>query len=243
MVLLLAIILVLSQFLGINTLEVGFVTLKLGVVLGSILFGIGIIWLTILYNFMDGSDGLAGTQAVFVFAFGGLFLWLTGNYALAISAWVVVALSLAFLVWNWPPAKIFMGDVGSMFYGLLIALYAVSGEQWGNVPLLLWLMLCMPFCIDASITVMRRLYFAEPITEPHQSHAFQRLLKSGWTHQKLLYAYAVILMGISGLTYWVFYHQTYLLLGFCTDMLFCLLLYQWVEKKYPMFRQSYVKNL
>lgn len=240
-VILSSILIILYQFPGINTLDMGFFTLHFGVVLGWVLFVLGMLWFTVLFNFMDGSDGIAGMQAIFVFMFGGGFLWLAGSQVLAITAWFIVPITLAFLVWNWPPARVFMGDVGSMFYGLLISIFAISSEQWAHVPLLLWVMLCMPFCADASLTVIRRLYYAEPVTEAHCSHAFQRLLRAGWSHQKLLCSFIGVLIITSLITCWTFYHQQYLLFGFLLDIVFCLLLYLGIESKYPMFRQYYVK--
>ncbi|GAG16352.1 unnamed protein product, partial [marine sediment metagenome] len=109
---------------GFQTINIGIGILHLGW-LGSLLAVIGIVWLINLYNFMDGIDGIAGIEAIFVAGFGGVLLALSGEWDLAYLCWGITFASGGFLVWNWQPAKIFMGDVGSGPLGFIFGVLAV----------------------------------------------------------------------------------------------------------------------
>lgn len=136
----------------------------------SILF---LVWALNLYNFMDGIDGLAGIEAVTV-CLGAILLALTSAHGVNASVPSIMAVSVAgFLWWNFPPAKIFMGDVGSGFLGITLALMAI--EAAGVAPQLLWswLILLGVFIVDATLTLFRRLVRGEAVHEAHRSHAYQ----------------------------------------------------------------------
>lgn len=146
---------------------------------------LGMVWVINMYNFMDGLDGLAGSEAVLAGAVGGVLLALTGAWDLALIAWLLAACVGGFLVWNWPPAKIFMSDVGSIFIGFVFAVLMVASEKAQAVPLLVWVILLMVFVVDATFTTVRRLFKGEKWFAGHHNFAFQQLLKNGYSHKKV----------------------------------------------------------
>ena len=119
------------------------------------LAALGIVWATNLYNFMDGSDGLAGAQALCAACAAGFLLCLNGAFGIALTAFSLAAASAGFLVWNWPRARIFMGDVGSGLLGFTFAVLALGTEQSGTLPFMIWLLLLAIFILDASYTLIR----------------------------------------------------------------------------------------
>ncbi len=147
-----------------------------------LLLGIG--WITNLYNFMDGSDGLAGGMAVIGFGTCGLAAWLGGGLELGLLAWSIAAAAAGFLIFNFPPAKIFMGDVGSIPLGFLAGALGVAGWLQGLWPLWFPLAAFAPFIVDASMTLTRRLLRGERVWEAHRQHYYQRLILSGWSHRR-----------------------------------------------------------
>ena len=150
-------------------------------------------WLTNLYNFMDGMDGLAGGMTVFGCGFLAYFAWKAGHDFILVSALLLSVSSAGFLWYNFPPAKIFMGDVGSVPSGFLCGALIILGcrdrvfEFW--VPLILF----SPFILDATVTLISRVWQREKIWVAHRTHYYQRLVLSGWGHKKTLLAeYAVM---------------------------------------------------
>ncbi len=139
----------------------------------NILAFMTIIWLTNLYNFLDGIDGYASSQAVMVGL--GLFIFFQNPLGL-----VIVSISLGFLMFNWHKASIFMGDVGSASLGFIFAVLIFYDTSSGNI--LIWMILLSLFWIDASVTLVRRYINGEKITQAHRKHAYQRLVQSGWSH-------------------------------------------------------------
>jgi UDP-N-acetylmuramyl pentapeptide phosphotransferase/UDP-N-acetylglucosamine-1-phosphate transferase len=154
-------------------------------------------WMANLYNFMDGSDGLAGGMAVVGFSFYGAAACLSGNVEFALVNFSIAAAALGFLVFNFHPARIFLGDVGSVPLGFLAAALGVLGwlqRDWsGWYPALVF----GPFIADASVTLARRILRMEKIWQAHRDHYYQRLVRMGWGHRKTALAeYAV--MAVSG---------------------------------------------
>jgi Fuc2NAc and GlcNAc transferase len=167
---------------GLPALTLGSVTLALPVG-GTILAAIGIVWWTNLYNFMDGIDGLAGGQAVTVAAAAGFFIILTGaDPVLALPAFLLAGAAAGFLVLNWSPARIFMGDVGSGFIGFVFATFAIATENAGALPLLVWVLLSGVFLFDSTVTLLRRVLRGEEWYQAHCVHAYQRLVTAGRSH-------------------------------------------------------------
>ena len=137
-----------------------------------------IVWLTNLYNFLDGIDGYAGSEAVMV----GLGLFFFFNNPLGL---VIVAACLGFLLFNWHQASIFMGDIGSATLGFIFAVFVFSDTGHGSIYI--WLILLSLFWFDATLTLIRRYRNGEPITQAHKKHAYQRLTQSGWSHDKVVW--------------------------------------------------------
>ena len=135
-------------------------------------------WLINLTNFMDGIDGIAGGQGLVAGLAGALLL---GATPLGGLGWAVAGASLGFLWWNRPPARIFMGDVGSTVLGLLIAVLMLAELQAG-VPVELALLPVAPFFIDATCTLLRRAWRRERLSQAHRSHLYQRLARRWASH-------------------------------------------------------------
>ena len=156
---------------------------------------LAIAWMTNLFNFMDGSDGLAGGMAVIGFGTYGLAAWLAGSRELEQLAWSIAAAAAGFLAFNFPPAKIFMGDVGSIPLGFLAGAFGVVGWQKGLWPLWFPLVVFAPFIVDASMTLARRAMRGEHVWEAHRQHYYQRLILSGWSHKRTaLFEYGLMLL-------------------------------------------------
>ncbi len=154
-----------------------------------------IAWITNLYNFMDGADGLAGGMAVIGFGTYGLAAWLGGNGEFEMLAWSIAAAAAGFLIFNFPPAKIFMGDVGSIPLGFLAGAFGVAGWQRGLWPLWFPLVVFAPFIVDATATLARRLLRGERVWEAHRQHYYQRLILSGWSHRRTAWSeYGLMLL-------------------------------------------------
>lgn len=163
--------------------------ISIGTVLAA---AIGIAFFTNLFNFMDGIDGLAATEGLFVSLSLGLFLKLGGFEHWAALCFLVAAGTLAFLIFNWPPARIFMGDVGSTLLGFYFAAIAAVVCLSGEFPFSVWLILTSGFWVDAIFTLARRALAGERLFSAHRSHAYQRLAVSWKSHGKVTLAYSAV---------------------------------------------------
>jgi len=141
-------------------------------------------WMTNLYNFMDGSDGLAGGMTFFGFTFYGIASWLSGAEPYTILNFSIAASAAAFLVFNFHPARIFMGDVGSVPLGFLASAVGLLGAVHGYWPWWFPVLVFSPFVVDASITLLRRALHRQRIWEAHRDHYYQRLVQLGWGHRR-----------------------------------------------------------
>lgn len=178
--------------LGFGSVDLGFAAYPVSV--------LGIVWIVNLTNFMDGIDGLAGGQAVLASALVAAFsLYSTGELAIALPAALLAVSALGFLTLNFPPAKIFMGDVGSgalglFFGGLAVWHAAVIGPQW----LYVWLLLLGVFVVDATYTLIRRALRRQNIGQAHRSHAFQRASRQFGKHIPVTLAcYSIVLFWLA----------------------------------------------
>jgi len=175
--------------------------LSLAGVIGAVISWFGIVWMLNLYNFMDGMDGFAGGMTWIGFGFLAIAGWLVGAETYALYSATIGLAALGFLMVNFPPARIFMGDAGSATLGLLAAAFSLWGIRDGLFAWWFPVLVFSPFVVDATITLMRRIINRERIWEAHRSHYYQQLVQSGWGHKKTVLAeYAVmILCGVSGL--------------------------------------------
>lgn len=169
----------------------------------TLLFGIlFVVWMVNLYNFMDGMDGFAGGMAVIGFGSLAALGWLAGNDSFLLLNLIVAAAALGFLAFNFPPARIFMGDVGSSTLGLLAAAFVLWGADERIFPFWVGVLVFSPFIIDATVTLIRRALRREQVWIAHKSHYYQRLVLLGWSHKKVsLSAYCLmVLSGLSALS-------------------------------------------
>ena len=159
----------------------------------TLLVVLGVVWMTNLYNFMDGSDGLAGGMTFFGFTMYGLAALMHGADTQAMLNFSIGAASLGFLYFNFYPAKVFMGDAGSIPLGFLAAAMGLWGWQQGHWPGWFPLLVFSPFIMDATVTLLKRTVRGEKITEAHREHYYQRLVQIGWGHRNVaLLAYALM---------------------------------------------------
>lgn len=168
---------------GVPVLDLGFAVIEWGWA-GHLIGIIGIVWMTNLFNFMDGIDGLAASEAVFVFGVGGILLAVTGLSPIVLVCALYAGGSLGFLRWNWPPARIFLGDVASGFLGFSIGAMAIAAAE-GGFPLWVWLILAGVFVCDATVTLIRRMARGERWYHPHRSHAYQHLTRRWNSHRRV----------------------------------------------------------
>lgn len=141
--------------------------------LGHILAAFYLVWMLNLYNFMDGIDGIASVEAVCACLGACLVYGLMGHSGLMVAPLLLVVAVLGFLYWNFPPARIFMGDAGSGFLGLILAVLSLQAA-WVDPGLLwVWLILLGVFIVDATFTLGRRLLRGDKVYEAHRSHAYQ----------------------------------------------------------------------
>ncbi len=159
------------------------------------------VWVTNLYNFMDGSDGLAGGMALSGFTMYGIAAFTGGNSTFAMLNFSIGAAALGFLYYNFPPAKVFMGDAGSIPLGFLAAAMGLWGWQQGYWAVWFPLLVFSPFGVDASVTLVRRTLRRAKITEAHREHYYQRAILMGFGHRNTAFAeYALMLLaGMSAL--------------------------------------------
>lgn len=177
---------------GLPPLQVGHRVFDMGWP-GHVLGVLGVVWALNLFNFMDGLDGIAASEAAFISG-AGAAIGLLGDGSHGVSA---VALAFAgaccgFLVWNWPPAKIFMGDVGSGYIGYVIAILAIATATDNPVALFIWLILGGVFFVDATVTLVRRLARRERVYEAHRTHAYQWLARRWSSHERVTKAVVVV---------------------------------------------------
>jgi UDP-GlcNAc:undecaprenyl-phosphate/decaprenyl-phosphate GlcNAc-1-phosphate transferase len=155
---------------------------------------LAVVWMTNLYNFMDGSDGLAGGMAAIGFSALALAAWLGDAPALAAFCAAIAAAATAFLRFNFPPARLFMGDAGSIPLGFLAAALGILGARQGVWPWGFPLLVFSPFIVDASVTLLRRALRGEKVWQAHRSHYYQRVVLLGASHRRLALAAYVLML-------------------------------------------------
>ena len=137
-----------------------------------------IVWFINLYNFLDGINGYAGSEAVFL-SIAGLLIFGGAHFG------VLAVAVLGFLYWNWNKAKIFMGDVGSTLLGYNVAIFTLYYANQEATNLWVWIILFGVFWFDATLTLIRRKLNGEKLSQAHKKHGYQRLNQSGWSHFKV----------------------------------------------------------
>lgn len=173
---------------------------------------LALIWMINLYNFMDGSDGLAGGMTLFGFGAYAFSAYVGDHTQIASMSVVVASASLAFLLFNFHPARIFMGDSGSIPLGFLAGAIGIYGCKEGLWPAWFPLLVFSPFIMDASATLIKRFLKKEKFWQAHKDHYYQRLIRMGWTHREtaigeylLMLAVGSSAIALIGQSSWVIY--------------------------------------
>jgi UDP-N-acetylmuramyl pentapeptide phosphotransferase/UDP-N-acetylglucosamine-1-phosphate transferase len=158
------------------------------------LFLLAIAWTANLYNFMDGSDGLAGGMAVIGFGAYAVAAQLSGAESFAALCAAIAAASAAFLVFNFHPARLFLGDTGSIPLGFLAGALGLWGWSRAYWPIWFPLLVFAPFMCDATLTLLRRALRRERVWQAHRDHYYQRLVRMGFGHRGTAFIeYAVMI--------------------------------------------------
>lgn len=158
---------------------------------------LGILWLTNLYNFMDGMDGLAGAMTAIGCSFLALASWKAGDFAGALVSFLLAAAAGGFLLQNRPPARMFLGDVGAIPIGFLVSTLALRASVVGSLDIGASCLVFAPFILDATLTFLRRALAGERVWSAHRSHHYQRLVLLGFSHARVL-GWEIGLMALSG---------------------------------------------
>lgn len=167
----------------------------------------GITWAINLFNFMDGIDGIAGAEAVFVSLAAGAMIFVSSKDVGLVGSFGALGMaSLGFLVWNWPPARIFMGDVGSGFLGFMLAALAILASHRTTMAVQVWPILGGVFLVDATITLIRRMVHGSRWYEAHRTHAYQHLARAWGGHRPV--TLLVCAVNICWLLPWAWYAST-----------------------------------
>ena len=161
-------------------------TLDLGWV-GHALAAVYLVWMLNLYNFMDGIDGLASAEAICACLGISLVCGLTGNASLMWGGLALAAAVGGFLYWNFPPARIFMGDAGSGFLGIVLGGMSLHAAWAAPELLWSWVILLAVFIVDATWTLVRRLINGQKVYQAHRSHAYQYASRRYGSHKKVTY--------------------------------------------------------
>jgi len=204
---------------GLNSLDFGLFSINNQIFTNIVAF-VAIIWFINLYNFLDGIDGYAGTEAVFLALAG--FVLFGGAHFLVLFVSV-----LGFLIWNWHRAKIFMGDVGSTLLGYNVAIFTIYYANQDSINLWIWLILFGLFWFDATITLFRRYKNGERISQAHKKHAYQRLHQSGWKHDRVVLVSIVANLVLFSFVYFI----SNLFIAFLLSLIFLYAIMKFVDYK------------
>ncbi|MFV3288155.1 MraY family glycosyltransferase [Pseudomonas sp. NY11955] len=163
--------------------------------LGGLLAAVYVVWLLNLYNFMDGIDGIASIEAITACLGAAWLYWLGGFGGTAVLPLLLAAAVAGFLYWNFPPAKIFMGDAGSGFIGFVLAGLSLQAAWVSPAMFWCWLILLGVFIVDATYTLVRRLLRGDKVYEAHRSHAYQFASRLYGKHLPVTVAVAALNVG------------------------------------------------
>jgi Fuc2NAc and GlcNAc transferase len=201
-----AIALVLWACGGLHTISVGLLVFELPP-WAQVLVLIAMVWFVNLFNFMDGVDGIAASEAVFVAGCAAIFCWSDGQRDLAVIWGALGGAAAGFLVWNWAPARLFMGDIGSGFLGFVVASLLVISINSGAISLATALALVSVFVVDATWTLVRRFFRGERWYSGHRTHAYQRLARRWGSHARVAAAVTALNVLVVAPTAWVIESQ------------------------------------
>lgn len=210
---------------GLKFIDTGFGLIQAKLLL-SICAVIGLIWFTNLFNFLDGIDGYISSEVILIGIAIFIFYKLESPLILAI-------VTLGFLVWNWQPAKIFMGDVGSTLLGFSIGIFSIYYQNVGTISIIIWIMLTSLFWFDATITLFRRWRNKEVLSKAHKKHAYQRIVQYGFSHQKTVIYSIIINLVILILVFFSIKYPMYILFFLTINVVYLFLILRIVDKNRP----------
>jgi len=144
-----------------------------------------IVWMANLYNFMDGIDGISAVESIILGVTTSYWFAMSGSISIAIICIAVAGAAVGFLRWNWAPAKIFMGDVGSLALGAFFAILAIIGSTSLDIPFSAFLILYAVYLADSGVTLLSRIFKREKWWQAHRSHFYQRAVQSGFSHSQV----------------------------------------------------------
>ncbi|NIN59519.1 MAG: hypothetical protein GTN86_00340 [Xanthomonadales bacterium] len=159
-----------------------------------LLVGTGLVWVMNMYNFMDGSHGMAGFQGVFAGLVSAVLLAHAAQPELALAALVVAAACAGFLPWNFPRPRIFLGDAGSVPLGFGLGALLLLGVRAGALEPMVAFAILSLFLVDSTLTLLVRVIRGERWYTAHKQHLYQRLIAHGWTHGRVLALYQAVNM-------------------------------------------------
>lgn len=226
--------LVLLVFQGLDSVNIGFATIATPHVF-SILSILGIVWFTNIFNFLDGIDGYLGSEVFFIGIISMLFL---GDIPLL----TLSAITGGFLIWNWQPAKIFMGDVGSTLVGFTIGVFIVYSQKSSDTSIFIWLILTSLFWFDATLTLYRRWRNKEPLLMPHKKHANQRLVQAGFSHQKVVFYAQILNISLIFLVWLAFSFPELSGLFLLLNIIYLYIVVKFIDNKFPFTNNKMLKN-
>jgi len=210
---------------GVANIDIGFTVIGGSFVL-NIIAVIGVVWLINLFNFLDGIDGYLGAEVIFI-CIASFFLF--GNDLPLLLA----ASTAGFLLFNWQPARIFLGDTGSTFIGFTIGIFILHFQNSGQSSIIIWLMLTSVFWFDATLTLFRRIRNREKIATAHKKHAYQRIVQFGFSHQKTV----IIAMSVNCIVLFLIIlalrFPSYILLFLFLNLLLLYYVIKLIDRKLP----------
>jgi Fuc2NAc and GlcNAc transferase len=191
---------------------------------------VGMVWFINLFNFMDGIDGIASVQALIICSVLFVFTW-------DLSCILLMLCVTGFLFWNWPKAKIFMGDVGSTQLGFILVVLGIYYHNHLELSILNWIMIASPFWFDATLTLFRRIRNKEKLSVAHRKHAYQRIVIAGFSHEKV--NFCLILINLVNILLIAVYREYKVLQIplFLLTLLFYYAITKYVDKKVPFNRE------
>ncbi|MFI4919747.1 MAG: glycosyltransferase family 4 protein [Legionellales bacterium] len=193
-----------------------------------------VIWAINHFNFMDGIDGFCAMQALFLLAAYALLFGFHHGLIYQYFCFMLIFCLLGFLIFNFPPAKLFMGDVGSATLGLIVFSLALIAQQKYQIPILYWFMLNSLFLFDATVTLLRRIINKEKWSAAHKKHAYQRLKQGGVGTRVILLGQLVLNGSFLIFVLLAYRYKVNLLVLLSIQCCFIMVLYYLIERKNPM---------
>ena len=214
---------------GVGPLYINDITIIPSVILFP-LATIGIVWFINIFNFLDGIDGYASLEASIISLV--IFIFTKDPVCL-----VLLVCILGFIPWNWPKAKIFMGDVGSTQLGFILIVLGLYFRKESEFSIVHWMMLSSLFWFDATLTLYRRWRNNEKLSTAHKKHAYQRIVQSGFSHQKTICLSLLINAIIVGLIFVSFKYKSLLIPAFVINILFLYAVSVLIDRRLPFHKE------